>query len=206
MEPALHRAELGELPLDEAEILRYAQLPRSAGIPEALPLEECLEMVRGRVQCRAVWRQYPLAVVDGGLDLGFAVTGSVSLARHLAGCGGVLLFCCTAGAEMDRLIARGQLRSSLHGLLLHAIGAQQVEAACDRLCGQLARACPDCALTLQKPVFAALDCERQIGVTLTDSLLMRPSKSVTAVVGIRITPPATLRSAGTRPSRQSAKK
>ena len=219
MDQTLHRAELGELPLDETEILRYAQLPRFAGIPDALPLEECLEMVRGRVRCRAVWRQYPLAVVDDGLDLGFAVTGSVSLARHLAGCGGVLLFCCTAGAEMDRLIARGQLRSPLHGLLLHAIGAQQVEAACDRLCGQLARACPDCALTprfspgygdlplvLQKPIFAALDCERQIGVTLTDSLLMRPSKSVTAVVGIRITPPATLRSAGTRPSRQSAKK
>ena len=192
-------ADLGELPMDETEILRYAMLPPGAGVPEHLPLAECMDMARGRIRCRAVWREYPLAFADGALDLGFAVTGSSSLRKHLAGCGRILLLACTAGAEMDRLIARGQLRSPLHGLMLHAIGAQQVEAACDRLCERLALAFPGHALTgrfspgygdlplaLQQDIFAALGCERAIGVTLTDSLLMRPSKSVTAVVGIKI--------------------
>ena len=189
--------ELGEITPDKREILRYAMLPQHVSAPEELPLDECLRMSEGRIRCRAIWRQYPLIRSEMGLDLGFAMTGSVSLQKHLEGCNSILLFCCTAGAEMDRLIARGSLRSPVHGLLMHAIGAQQVEGACDRLCGQMASLFPESTLTpryspgygdlplsLQKDIFAALDCERKIGVTLTDTFLMRPSKSVTAIVGI----------------------
>ena len=198
MDPALHFADLGLIPAEEAEVLRYAQWPQAAAIPEDLPLAECLRMAEGRVRCRAVWRQYPLTVTETELDLGFARSASNSLRKHLEGCESILLFCCTAGAEMDRLIARAQLRSPLHGLLMHALGAQQVEGACDRLCEALARSFPehrltprfspgygDVPLSLQRGIFSALDCERQIGVTLTDSLLMRPGKSVTAVVGLK---------------------
>ena len=190
--------ELGEIAAVEREVLRYAMQPQYAARPEELPLEECVNMVRGQILCRAVWRQYPITRAESGLDLGFAVTDSVSLKKHLEGCGSILLFCCTAGAEMDRLITRASLKSPLHGLLMHAIGAQQVEGACDRLCRQLADAFPDyqliqrfspgysdLPLSLQKDIFAALDCERKIGVTLTDTFLMRPGKSVTAIVGIK---------------------
>ena len=39
-------------------------------------------------------------------------------------------------------------------------------------------------LECQKDIFAVLSPEKQIGLTLTDSLLMSPSKSVTAFVGL----------------------
>ena len=81
---------------------------------------------------------------------------------------------------------------------MSAIGSQQVEGACDRLCDLLAAEYPekqlvtryspgygDLPLEIQKDVFRALDCERSIGVTLTESLLMQPSKSVTAVIGMK---------------------
>ena len=38
---------------------------------------------------------------------------------------------------------------------------------------------------MQKDVFAALECETMIGVTLTESLLMTPSTSVTAIIGMK---------------------
>ena len=198
MAAALHKVELGEIAPDEAEILRYAMLPRNAQDGADLPLDACLAEIRGRVRCRAVWRECPLVRTEEGLDLGFAVTRSKDLGTRLSGCEAILLFCCTAGVEMDRLIARAALRSPVHGLLMHAIGAQQVEGACDALCAQLAGLFPEYALSpryspgygdlplaLQREVFAALDCERQIGVTLTNSLLMRPSKSVTAIIGMK---------------------
>ena len=198
MAAALHTAELGEIAPDETEILRYAMLPRSAQDGADLPLDACLAEIRGRIRCRAVWREFPLIRTEEGLDLGFTVTRSKDLGRRLSGCEAVLLFCCTAGTEMDRLITRATLRSPVHGLLMHAIGAQQVEGACDALCAQLAALFPEYALlpryspgygdlplALQRDVFAALDCERRIGVTLTDSLLMRPSKSVTAIIGMK---------------------
>ena len=198
MQEGLHLEELGEIPFDEKEILRYAMLPSFAPKPEELPLQECLKAAKGAAQCRAVWRRY-LLVRDGDtLDLGFAKTDSRDLKKHLEGCGEILLFACTAGAETDRRIARAKLLSPARGLLMHAIGAQQVEGGCDRLCARLAQQFPDRQLTdrfspgygdltleMQRDVMAALDCGRTVGITLTDSLLMTPSKSVTAIIGMK---------------------
>ena len=44
----------------------------------------------------------------------------------------------------------------------------------------------DLPLDVQRPLFAALDVPRKIGVSLTDSLLMAPSKSVSAIIGIHV--------------------
>ena len=199
MQEGLHLEELGEIPFDEKEILRYAMLPSFAPKPEELPLQECLKAAKGAAQCRAVWRRY-LLVRDGDtLDLGFAKTDSRDLKKHLEGCGEILLFACTAGAETDRRIARAKLLSPARGLLMHAIGAQQVEGGCDRLCARLAQQFPDRQLTdrfspgygdltleMQRDVMAALDCGRTVGITLTESLLMTPSKSVTAIIGMKV--------------------
>ena len=195
----LHQEELGEIPFDKKEILRYAMLPSFAPRPEELPLEECLNAAKGAARCRAVWRRYPLGWEKEALDLGFARTESRDLRRHLAGCDEILLFACTAGTEMDRRIARAKLQSPAKGLLMHAIGAQQVEGGCDRLCARLAEQFPDRQLTdrfspgygdlpleMQRDVMAALDCGRTVGITLTDSLLMTPSKSVTAIIGMKV--------------------
>ena len=199
MQEGLHLEELGEIPFDEKEILRYAMLPSFAPKPEELPLQECLKAAKGAAQCRAVWRRYPLVRDGNTLDLGFAKTDSRDLKQHLEGCDEILLFACTAGAETDRRIARAKLLSPARGLLMHAIGAQQVEGGCDRLCARLAQQFPDRQLTdrfspgygdltleMQRDVMAALDCGRTVGITLTDSLLMTPSKSVTAIIGMKV--------------------
>ena len=199
MQEGLHLEELGEIPFDEKEILRYAMLPSFAPKPEELPLQECLKAAKGAAQCRAVWRRYPLVRDGNTLDLGFAKTASRDLRQHLEGCDEILLFACTAGAETDRRIARAKLLSPARGLLMHAIGAQQVEGGCDRLCARLAQQFPDRQLTdrfspgygdltleMQRDVMAALDCGRTVGITLTDSLLMTPSKSVTAIIGMKV--------------------
>ena len=194
----IRTVELGGIPYDEREILRYAMMPSTAAPPEELPLEECLAAARGAIRPRAVWRRYPLTRCGKELDLGFARTASEDLRRHLEGCGEILLFACTIGSEMDRRINREKVISPVRGLLMSAIGSQQAEGACDRLCERLSAEYPDrklisryspgygdLPLTLQRDIFRALDCERTIGVTLTESLLMQPSKSVTAVIGMK---------------------
>ena len=81
---------------------------------------------------------------------------------------------------------------------MHAIGAQQVEGGCDLLCRRLQEQFPekeltdrfspgygDLPLAMQREVMDALDCGRTVGITLSDSLLMTPSKSVTAIIGMK---------------------
>ena len=43
----------------------------------------------------------------------------------------------------------------------------------------------DFPLTAQREILSVLDAARAIGVSLTDTLLMVPSKSVSAVIGVK---------------------
>ena len=55
----------------------------------------------------------------------------------------------------------------------------------------------DLPLDLQPALCAALDAQRRLGLTVTDSLLLNPVKSVTAVIGLSPTPqPARIRGCG----------
>ena len=42
----------------------------------------------------------------------------------------------------------------------------------------------DWPLEEQRQLFAVLNCAKRIGLTLTDGLMMAPSKSVTAIIGL----------------------
>ena len=179
-------------PLNEREILRYAGAKPDAQDVQAL-MHECLALCEGRLRYDVCFEQFPLRMQGERLDLGFAKVKSHSLARNLQGCSGIILFAATIGLEMDRLIARNRLFPAKH-LMLQAIGAERVESLCDCFEAELSkqwmirpRFSPgygDVPLTLQRDVFGALDCFRQIGISLNESLLMTPSKSVTAIIGI----------------------
>lgn len=184
-------------PVDRAEILRYAGARGDAGETERL-LEECLAEAADLLTYRVCYREFPITRREGLLDLGFAETASESLSRNLADCTSVVLFAATVGLGIDRLIARYGRVSPTRALLLQAIGNERVEALCDafnretdgilRSRGLFTRprfspGYGDLPLSIQRNVFAALDCQRRIGLTLNESLLMSPSKSVTALIG-----------------------
>lgn len=121
---------------------------------------------------------------------------SEQLAKNLQGCNKVLLLAATAGVGIDRLIGKYGRIAPSKALMFQAIGAELVEAVCDAFskeyeaehnCSLRPRFSPgygDLPLETQKDIFAVLECAKKIGLTLNDSLLMSPSKSVTAFVGI----------------------
>ena len=188
-----------EPPFRMEEILRYAGAGGS-GQEDILRLaEECAGLTRGRLSFRVCWREFPVTSDETGMDLGFARTDAASLRRRLAGCDRAVLFAATVGLEMDRLIVRYSAVSPARALMLQAVGAERIESLCDLFCEETARRAAregrrtrprfspgygDLPLELQRDIFRALDCQRAIGLTLNESLLMSPSKSVTALIGI----------------------
>ena len=199
----LHIRNYQQPPLDRREALRYAgakELP-----PEQAPLfEECIAELLPLLSYKVCWRFFPVggstastpSQANGDeLDLGFAKVRSRSLAANLAGCNEMLLFAATVGIAPDRLVSKYGRISPVKALFCQAIGAERIEALCDAFCKEVAmntgalrpRFSPgygDLPLQLQTMIFSVLDCSRKIGLTLTDSLLMTPTKSVTALVGI----------------------
>ena len=133
------------------------------------------------------------------MDLGFCKVQSSDLAKCLQGCDGILLFAATVGLALDRLILRyGKIEPSV-SVCLQAIGAERIEALCDAFCTEMkdkyaldnrglrprfGAGYGDLPLTVQKDIFAALSCDKHIGLTLNDSMIMSPTKSVTAIIGI----------------------
>lgn len=195
---AVNVKEYGAPPYSRREIWRYSGVTQESP-EEAALLAECLAELEGRLAYRACWCEFPVSVMGNEVDLGFVRVRSASLAKHLAGCSRAVIFAATVGAQLDRLIARYGVLSPAKALLLDTIGTERVEALCDTVCGDLAAEYAksglvtrprfsagygDLALSLQRDIFAVLDCPKKIGVSLGAELLMSPAKSVTAIVGV----------------------
>ena len=182
-------------PVCQQEILRYAGCKQADPQTEAL-LEDCLQEVADKLTYQVCYAQLPVTVSEALCQFGHFSVRSEKLARNLKGCCRMVLFGATLGVEIDRLIAKYGRIAPARALLLQAIGAERIEALCDLFCEEIAqetglsarpRFSPgygDLPLSVQKDIFSVLDCQRKIGLTLTDSLLMRPSKSVTAFLGL----------------------
>ena len=185
-------------PIDQSVALRYAGMRGQVDEVSEL-LRSCVAEVEGAFSYRVCWRTFPLQTLGKELDLGFARVRSRDLQAHLAGCSEILVLAATVGLEIDRLIARANAHSPTKALLLDALGTERVEALCDALEAELRedahktnqsltrRFSPgygDLPLELQRNLLAALDAPRSVGITLNQSLLLSPSKSVTAIIGI----------------------
>ena len=185
-------------PVRRGEVLRYAGT--GSETPElAQLLTEVIAEAENIIVPQVCWQSFPLSFPEGMSDFGFARVDSPSLSRHLAGCSHVVVFAATIGHPLDRLIYRCGKTAPARALLLQAIGAERIEALCDSFQEQIRqdaqtrglfitdRFSPgygDLPLEFQREIFRVLDCPRKIGLTLNDSLLMTPSKSVTAIIGI----------------------
>jgi len=187
----------GELPAaDLREVLRYAACRQENEQVLALA-RACAAEGEGVLRPALCWRRVKIGVSDDGVELPFGRIESRKLAAALSGCDEAVVFAATVGLELDRLIARYGRLSPSRGLLMQAFGAERVEALCDAFCAWLAEECAplvprqrfspgygDWLLEGQRMLFAALDCHKQIGLYLNESLLMSPTKSVTAIVGL----------------------
>lgn len=190
---------LEEPRINRKEILRYARVREETPDIAAL-LDECIQEARGVLTYRVCYALLPVERIEKELILDIIRTGSFTLAKGLSGCEEAILFAATVGTEYDRLILRCSRISPSKALMLQALGAERVESLCDAFCNRMneqlnpkgktlkMRVSPgygDMPLSMQKDIFAILDCERQIGITLNEDLMMSPSKSVTAFAGIK---------------------
>ncbi len=178
---------------DKLEILRYAGvLKESDEVKQLLGL--CLNETQGIFTFNACYRQTKLFISGNNCDFGTFSVKSKALSKHLGKSKGAVIFAATVGLNIDRLITKYSKISPSHALMLQAIGAERIEALCDMFCDKLSenyhitpRFSPgygDLPIETQKDIFRLLDCPKQIGLTLNDSMLMSPTKSVTAIVGI----------------------
>lgn len=180
-----------KLDISVKDILRYASCP----VPSEETLDllyVCLKKTEGEIVPKLISTELGREVMDKFCE------NSRLLTEYFSGCDKTVLFAATIGNGIDRLIASASVNSVAEAQMYQAIGTQQVEELCDVFCRELTekygssgfslrpRVSPgygDLRLEIQNDIFRILDCSK-IGISLTDSLLMRPGKSVTAFVAV----------------------
>lgn len=182
------------------EVLQYLGWRGEELTPETAALieqaaAETLETIRPQY----VWRVFAVETQEGVRlpEAELALPGR-SAAELLEGCRSCVLLAATLGAGFDRLLVQTQPRDMARALVLDACGSAAIEAVCDRAEEEIGAALGDGAfltdrfspgygdmpLEAERPIVRVLDTDRRIGLTLTESCMLLPRKSVTAILGV----------------------
>lgn len=158
-------------------------------------IDECMEEVDKTVSPKTIYRIFDCKVEEDAVYVDDIVLKSRRLAKTIAGCRRVCIFGATLGFECDRLLRTYTVDGIAKGAVAQAVLASKIEEVCDGVEETLRRQgmtlrqrySPgyfDLDITEQKKIFALLDITKRIGLTLTETCQMIPTKSVTAIIGI----------------------
>ena len=191
--------------LDQNEILRYLGY-KDSGVTESIQklLDRCEKETLQVIAPKFVYQRFPIAVSEDGIHVEGTtlVLRGEAIREHLKNCQEVFLVGATAGMALDRWIRRYMISEPDAGVVLDSCGIQAVEQIADlaekemeamveveglHLTWRFSPGYGDLPLETQRELVDVLDLPRKIGVTLSESFLMMPSKSVTAILGIQDT-------------------
>ena len=180
--------------VDLAQAARYFG---AHGEPDAATLallQKCAVPLLAAAMPRAVWLLADTpALTEAGLLPGEDVH------KHLTGCGQAILLAVTLGPGVDAQIRRAGVGDIAAGVASDALGSALAEQAADAaeaqlrqwaategkyLTGRFSPGYGDWDIAVQPLMAAALDTARKAGLCVTDTNLMTPRKSVTALLGI----------------------
>ena len=188
------------LALEKPQSVDLAQAARyfgAHGEPDAATLallQKCAVPLLAAAMPRAVWLLADVpALTEAGLLPGEDVH------KHLTGCGQAILLAVTLGPGVDAQIRRAGVGDIAAGVASDALGSALAEQAADAaeaqlrqwaategkyLTGRFSPGYGDWDIAVQPLVAAALDTARKAGLCVTDTNLMTPRKSVTALLGV----------------------
>ena len=183
--------------IDNRAVLLYAGVKSPSGNDNNL-IGECVSEYENACN-KVCYALFDVSVSGSEVTFPFGAINSKSLSQRLKGCHKAVVFAGTIGIEIDRLIKKYSVISPSKAVIFQAIGTERIEALCDEFCLDIenlvkkaggettTRFSPgygDLPLDFQLKIFNALNPQKHVGIYVTDSLIMTPSKSVTAIVGV----------------------
>ncbi|MBR4780670.1 MAG: Vitamin B12 dependent methionine synthase activation subunit [Lachnospiraceae bacterium] len=201
----INYADGKKLNIDRKETFRYLGYHFGGSVPDDPELDKMVteleKKLKEAVTPRCAYEIYALEVKDDSCvlssDKQVLMINSARLSAHIRGCKNAILFAATLGPGADMLIRRYTGRSTIKPAILQAVGAAAIEAFADEVT-DIIRSNPDTSdlkmrfspgygdfsLEYQNDFFSLLSLEKNLGMSLNSALLMSPSKSITAVIGV----------------------
>ena len=183
------------------EAIRYLGYGSHAVDDHTLALVESsfaeLDQIAGK---RIIYRIFDVSFKETDrLQIGKLNIISKNLGKNLAGCQSAVILGATLGAGVDMLLRKYTLTDMARVVTLQACAAAMLEEYLDECQQNIGKKLEkerlylrprfspgyvDFPIEHQKMILRMLDTAKTIGLTMTDSSMLTPTKSVTAVIGV----------------------
>lgn len=197
----------GEIKINKQEVLRYLEYNGQYINNELNNLiDECIEITKRKINPRYFLRVYPILRKNDNLgeDITYLKDCSLKfksndLYKLLNACEGCIILSVTLGLEIEREIRKYSYLELTKSIVLDACATTAIEEVCDLVQGKLdkefkkdnkhltMRYSPgygDLDIQNNKYIIEALNIYKELGITINESNIMIPRKSVISIIGI----------------------
>ena len=189
--PSYFSIDKEKVGIDEKELKRRLSV---SGDFDVSVYEKAVRDVLAESTPKACFVKVPVVADGDEISFPFVSFHSKDLSKNLSGCKEAFIFAVTLGHGVERLLSKVSRLSSADFFIYDAAGSALAESVCDvaedMIKGDLSckpRFSPgygDLPLSVQKDVLSVLNAEKLLGITLTDTNLMIPQKSITALFAV----------------------
>ena len=195
---------ISNVSLDKLEVLRYlGHNGQEIDSDLNLRINECIKETKKEIDTKYIYEIYD---IKNDLDLytiEFKNTNlilkSKDVSELLKDCDKCVLMCATLGFNIEKNIRRYSYNDLTKGIIVDACATTSIEEICDLIQDNILqqmskegnsltmRYCPgygDLDISAIKDILQVLDAHKRIGVTVTNTGIMIPRKSVVALIGI----------------------
>lgn len=186
--------------LDISEGLRY--LGYKGAEPDATVMTVVHEAEQEVLRCakpRYTYRVFDIVETEEGIlaeGTGFTLLGN-SIRKHLKNCKRAVYFAATISADIDKMLRIAQVNDLSKAIIMDSLASVAIEQVCDKFEQELKKEFAglyqtfrfglgygDLPITQQKEFVKLLNAQKLIGLSVSDSYMMIPTKSVTAIIGL----------------------
>ena len=193
---------VSSLPLSdvcEREVLRYAKTNES-DLQSCKILRECKNELLPLLKSLSVFRIVEVKRDENELRIADIPLKSNSISNLLKDAEYAVLFVASIGLGADIFISKYEKISIAKAHISDALATERIESLCDAVDAfikdelkkegyetthRFSAGYGDLGIEFQREIFKILTPEKHIGVTLNESLIMSPSKSVSAIIGVK---------------------
>lgn len=193
--------------INEKEVLRYLEY-KGQYISDDLKntIDECIKITKEKINPRYILRVYPILIENNDACYNkIAIKGSnlklksKNLYNILKDCEECIIISATLGIEIEKKIRKYSYCQLSKSIIMDACATTAIEEVCDVVQSNIEkelnqkgkyitmRYSPgygDLPLELNKEILNLLNAQNKIGLTINDSGIMIPRKSVVAIMGI----------------------
>ena len=158
-------------------------------------MDECDKHLREAIDCKYCAVKVDVEYCEDAVKLEFIDVKSRDLIRTLNGFKEAYVMAVTLGNGVDRLLNKLSVTSVTKHFITDALASSYAEAAADYVEEKLKgnsistrRFSPgygDLPLSIQNEVLELINASRLVNIKMNNSLLMTPTKSITAIMGIK---------------------